>query len=347
MQMPTLGAPPKKSPFGKVVAIAVAIGALAGGVYWWRSKAAPAPVTRAPSSAPAEVAAVAPALPVAPPTPEQVRQQAGLRLASVQIDGPLETALIAAVGKPLGAPLTQVVTRSLVWWVEVPGDLRRGDRLEVLFEERAGEEPVAHAVRFTSGKFEKVFQAYRFKADGDPFARFYQPSGEELEQRLEDPPLEHYEQVTSLLRDGRRHKGVDFKAPVGTPVKAPFAGTITRKNWSFRGNGNCVELSESGGLHRKAFFLHLSELPRSLQVGQRVGRGQVLAQSGNSGHSFAPHLHYQLMGGGDRVLDPFVSQKVFRKSLAEAQRPALAAEILRLGALISPPTVVTPQVAGN
>jgi murein DD-endopeptidase len=237
-----------------------------------------------------------------------------------------------------------------VWWVDVPGDLRRGDTLDVLFEPRAGEEPVVHAVRFVSGKMEKTFQAYRFKADGDAFPRFFQPSGEELEQRLEDAPLEQYEQVTSLLRDGRRHKGVDFKTPVGSPVKATFAGTITRKNWSFRGNGNCLELSEAGGQHRKALFLHLSEVPRTVQVGQRIAKGEVLAQSGNTGHSFAPHLHYQLMAGSsDRVLDPFESHKIYRRALAVAQKPALETEIQRLDLLMgaTPTSAAEPKVAGN
>ena len=51
-------------------------------------------------------------------------------------------------------------------------------------------------------------------------------------------PLDSWEQITSLLKDGRQHKGVDFKTPVGTPVKATFDGTITRKNWSSAATGN-------------------------------------------------------------------------------------------------------------
>ncbi len=84
--------------------------------------------------------------------------------------------------------------------------------------------------------------------------------------RLENSPLDDYEQVTSLLRDGRRHKGVDFKAAVGTPVKAPFTGVVKRKNWNFSSNGNCLELEELGGKRRRALFLHLSELPHEPQA---------------------------------------------------------------------------------
>ncbi len=168
--------------------------------------------------------------------------------------------------------------------------------MDVLYEMRPGEEPLVHAVRFTSNKTGQTHRAYRFQAAGDNNPRYYLPSGEELELRLEHSPLDDYEQVTSLLRDGRRHKGVDFKTAVGTPVKAPFTGVVRRKNWNFRFNGNCVELEEVGGKRRRALFLHLDELPRSLKVGDRFAVGSMLGRSGNTGRSFAPHLHYQLDG---------------------------------------------------
>ena len=50
----------------------------------------------------------------------------------------------------LGTALTQVVTRSLVWWVAVPQDLLKGDSIDVVYETRADQEPLVHAVRFTS-----------------------------------------------------------------------------------------------------------------------------------------------------------------------------------------------------
>jgi murein DD-endopeptidase MepM/ murein hydrolase activator NlpD len=134
---------------------------------------------------------------------------------------------------------------------------------------------------------------------------------------------------------------VDFKVAVGTPVKAPFTGVIKRKNWNFSGNGNSLELEELDGKRRRALFLHLSELPKSLRPGARFSTGQVLAHSGNSGRSFAPHLHYQLMTQDDRVVDPFDSHRRVRRSLPAEQRPALEAEVRRLDSLLSPP------VAGN
>jgi murein DD-endopeptidase MepM/ murein hydrolase activator NlpD len=258
----------------------------------------------------------------------------------VTVDGPLETAIISAAGHSVGPALAQVVTRALVWWVAVPGDLRRNDKLEVVYEERGAEEPLVDAVRLTSGKLGRTLEAYRFQPEGEPFSRFYQPDGQELERRLRVSPLDTYEQITSLIHDGRHHKGVDFKTPVGSKVKATFAGSITKKNWKWKANGNCLELTEEGGSNRKALFLHLSELPKSLAVGHHVNKGDVIAESGNTGHSFAPHLHYQLMSADERVLDPFEVQEAYHRSLPAAQKPALDSQVAKWNALMGPGAAV-------
>ena len=335
--MPTLGlSPKKKSPIPKVIALAAVAGLVAGGVYWIKEDPRARNVLGRLDGGQAQPPKVEVAAAPLPETPVDPLKQSGLRLARAVVNGPLEKAIVDAAGATSGPALTQVVTRLLVWWIDVPGDLLKGDKIDVLFEERAGEEPLVHAVRLESTKSGRSFQAYRFRAPQDAYARYYQASGEELELRLEDAPLEDYEQVTSLLRDGRRHKGVDFKVREGTPVRATFDGTVTRRNWNFRGNGNSIELTDAGG-RRKALFLHLSELPKSVRVGSRFQKGEVLAQSGNSGRSFAPHLHYQLMAGETKVLDPFDVHRTYRRRLAENDRGGFEAEVRRLETLLSSP----------
>ncbi|ADO71857.1 M23 family metallopeptidase [Stigmatella aurantiaca] len=335
--LPTLGAPPRRNRLGPVVTVSMILGAAAGGVWWWKQRPA-SPVPEAPRGTTLPMAAAPPAVtaPTGPVVPADPLAAAGLLRASVKIEGPLETALVQATDPAVGPALAQVVTRSLVWWVQVPNEILRGDTLDVLYQTRPGEEPLVHAVRFVSNKTGQTHRAYRFQAQGERNPRYYLNSGEEMEMRLEHSPLDDYEQITSLLRDGRRHKGVDFKAPVGTPVKAPFAGVVKRKNWNFGSNGNCVELEELGGKRRRALFLHLSELSRGLSPGTRFSAGQVIAASGNSGRSFAPHLHYQLMTQDDRVIDPFDSHRTFRRSLPAEQRGALEAEIRRMDSLLNP-----------
>ena len=148
-----------------------------------------------------------------------------------------------------GPALTQVVKRVLVWWMAVPRTSGRAICSRwCTSRSRAGAAGRARCgCRARSAG--RTFEAYRFKPAGAQFARFYDAGRDDLELRLEPSPLDSWEQITSLLKDGRKHKGVDFKTPVGTPVKATFDGTITRKNWFFRGNGNSLEVTEAGAPH--------------------------------------------------------------------------------------------------
>ncbi len=354
-EMPTLGRSRKRSA-GPAVAIVVAV-VLIALLAWWKLHKRSAPTPPATATTPAPPPTPAPGNP-APPAPvaaastnddggapavheppKQARsaadeelEKAGLKRLRVDVNGPLETAVVAAVGPELGPRLVQVLVRSLVWWLSVPNDLRRGDLLEALYEERNGEDPIIHVVRYKSGKNARLYKAYRFKSADSQWPRFYTPDGAELELRLVHPPLDDYEQVTSLLRDGRGHKGVDFKTPMGSPVHAPFEATVVRKNWNWKGNGNSIELHESGGHGWTVLFLHLSE-PSPLAAGAHVSRGEVVGKSGNTGHSFAPHLHYQLMAG-EKILDPFAVQETTRKKLPEKERAAFTAEMTRLDHLL-------------
>jgi murein DD-endopeptidase MepM/ murein hydrolase activator NlpD len=330
-EMPTLGKSSRRWP-GRNIAIVAVVLAVAG-IAWWRHRARPpAP----PPTPPAQlVEAPSPTPSPEPPAPSPVEDAlagTGLKRLHAVIEGPLETSIVRQVGAEVGRPLTQVVVRALVWWVSVPGDLRKGDTLDALYA-GSGEELHLEAVRFQSEKLQKTLRACRFQPPGDRFARFFTADAKELELRLADSPLDDYEQVTSLLRDGRGHQGVDFKTPLGSPVKAPFDGTVSRVNWHWKMNGNSVELKESSGRHRTALFLHLSEV--QTRVGASLSRGQLFAKSGNTGHSFAPHLHYQLMSADGKLLDPFADPQAIHRSLPAEARAGFDGACQRLDGLLA------------
>ncbi len=240
------------------------------------------------------------------------------------------------------------MNRILVWSLQVSRDARKGDKLEVLYElptaqpslvAAVGEagpavkEPTVLALRYGSQKLGRLITAYRFKPEGAPFAHYYTSEGVEVEEHLVEGPVTDYEQVTSLLRDGRRHKGVDFKTPVGTPVRAPFDGPITRRNWHFGANGNCLEIVDAK-TGRHAIFLHLEAVPKDMQAGRRVKKGEIVAKSGNSGHSTAPHLHYQLEAPDGRILDPFAVLPTKKVALEGGAKAAFDAERSRLDPML-------------
>jgi murein DD-endopeptidase MepM/ murein hydrolase activator NlpD len=298
--------------------------------------------TEAPTATPlATPTALAAPTPYASPIPNP---GSTLRRLAVTLNGALEGSIASALAREdraLAEELTAVVNRLLVWDLAVARDGRRGDRLEVLWTPPAEAapglpatgEPVVHALRYASSKLGSVIAAYRYEPKGARWARYYRPDGSEVEERLVDAPVSDYEQITSLLRDGRRHKGVDFKAPVGSPVVAPFDGVIERRNWNFAGNGNCLDVRDPK-TGRHAIFLHLDVVPKEMQPGRKVRKGEVIAASGNSGRSYAPHLHYQLEDASGRVLDPFEALRTERRSLPAAEKPTFEAARARLDAAL-------------
>lgn len=272
---------------------------------------------------------------VLPAPGQEIPESGGLREVRVTVAGALESALREKLPDAVALPLTQVVARVLVWWLDLRRDLHKGDVLDVVFALPAGQEPAVQAFKWTSSQGQGERRVFRFQAPGAPFARLYGPDGEELEERLVAGPIDSYEQVTSLLRDGRRHHGVDFKAPVGTPVHLPFDGVLVRRNWSFRRNGNCLEFKDAA-TGRRAMFLHLSPIPKDVKVGRRFAKGEQVAQSGNTGRSTAPHLHYQLTSADGKVLDPFEVHARRRARVPDEGRPGFDAEVRRLSRYFAP-----------
>jgi len=309
------------------------------------------PAAAASPSGPSATGAGAPTTPAVSPVPSSPAANAaapapaGPRRISAVLAGPLEESITAALGpgqQATAAELTQVVNRLLVWSLQVSKDARKGDRIEILFSPAPpggtgsshSQEPVVDALRFTSQKFGRTFTAYRFQPQGAKYPGYWRADGTGVEEQLVDGPIREYEQITSLVKDGRRHKGVDFRTPVGTPVYAPFDAVVERRNWKFAANGNCLDLRDPA-TGRHAIFLHLDVVPKAMSAGRSVKKGEEIAASGNSGHSTAPHLHYQLEDGSGKVLDPFKVHRTTRASLPAADRATFDAERARLDARLA------------
>jgi murein DD-endopeptidase len=229
----------------------------------------------------------------------------------VVVERTLEGSFVRDVGAVQGPALAQVAKRALVWWINPRTDLRKNDVIELVYDIPDEGEPKIFAIWFTSSKLGQTLTAVRFHAQGNEFPRWFQPDGSELAVRLVNGPIRRYEQITSLLKDGRGHKGMDFKAPVGSKIYAPFSGKIVRKNWSRRGNGLCLDIERPNGI--RIYLLHLDKVVSGLGVGSWVKAGQHVAFSGNTGRSTAPHLHYQIeKTRRGRVLDPLKMHKSTR-----------------------------------
>ncbi len=95
-----------------------------------------------------------------------------------------------------------------------------------------------------------------------------------------------------------RHEGLDFTAMHGTPILATADGTVTRSGWEDT-YGNIVEVTHAEGFMTR--YAHISK--RHVTEGQRVKRGQHIADVGSTGRSTGPHLHYEVFRHG-HVMNP-------------------------------------------
>ncbi|WP_406862363.1 M23 family metallopeptidase [Streptomyces sp. HUAS MG47] len=111
-------------------------------------------------------------------------------------------------------------------------------------------------------------------------------------------PVSRYTLTASYNQGGamwaHKHSGQDFAVPVGTPVKAAGAGTVVKAGPNGGGDGpaygNAIVVKHANGKYSQ--YAHLSKI--SVHIGQKVGAGQKIALSGNTGNSSGPHLHFEI-----------------------------------------------------
>lgn len=137
-------------------------------------------------------------------------------------------------------------------------------------------------------------------SSGEAVGAFASPLGRELRIRTDSSGDGHFGARRSASRDGRGHHGVDWLAPVGTPVQAVDGGRV-RVHPGSSTYGNWVEVDHGNGFSTR--YAHLSHT--SVQDGDTVRRGQTLGQSGITGNArhTTPHLHFEVRHHGAAV-DP-------------------------------------------
>lgn len=97
---------------------------------------------------------------------------------------------------------------------------------------------------------------------------------------------------------GKVHTGVDFAVGQGTSIHAADSGTVLISEW-WSGYGNCVIIDHGGGVW--TLYGHIRDGGLKVKAGERVERGQVIAESGSTGRSTGPHLHFEVRIDGKSV----------------------------------------------
>jgi murein DD-endopeptidase MepM/ murein hydrolase activator NlpD len=236
------------------------------------------------------------------------------------VDGALDTSIRKA-GGPAG--LSFRMADVLQWDLDFTRDLKQGDQFEILYEEVLLEgEPHAvsaiYALVYDDSRGRR-HEAYRYGDSGT----YYDGEGRPLKKMFLRSPL-RYSRITSrfttrrfhpVLKAYRPHWGVDYGAPVGTPVQVTANGVVVSNGWD-RGGGNVVKVRHAGGF--VTAYLHLSRFARGIRPGVRVRQGDIIAYTGATGLASGPHLDYRVQQNG-RWIDPLTLKSVRDEAIPSSQ----------------------------
>lgn len=248
-----------------------------------------------------------------------------------QVSGTIESSLfssVAAIGEDdqLASDLADIFSSD----IDFNTDIQKGDFFQVLTEKKylngqfAGHGEILAAV-FSNQR--KLLTGFRFEDDNGKPA-YYAPDGRALKKSFLKSPL-RVMRITSrfsphrmhpILRVVRPHLGVDYAAPIGTPVRAVGAGVVIGAGRS-GGNGKMVKIRHLGGY--ETMYLHLSRI--AVKSGARVAQGDIIGNLGSSGLSTGPHLDFRISRHGV-ALNP-------TKVISPPGKPVAPAQFSRFAAL--------------
>lgn len=222
------------------------------------------------------------------------------------------------------------------WDIDFALDIRPGDEFSIIYEElflegeRIGFGNILIAQFINRGR---EITAIRYEDDnGD--AQYYDPSGHSMRKEFLRNPID-FARISSrfnlkrkhpVLNKFRAHRGTDYAAPTGTPIKSTGDGKIIfagRKG----GFGNCVIIKH--GSRYQTLYAHMSKFNRSARKGRRVKQGQVIGYVGSTGLATGPHLHFEFRVDGVHR-DSLRIKLPKSRSIDKSQRAAYKAEAERM-----------------
>jgi len=218
----------------------------------------------------------------------------------------VETSLYEAAADAGEDPsIAMALSDVFAWDVDFYSDVRKGDQVNALVEKFVSKgrlirygEVLAASYQGQSVGHKEVFR-YQLK-DGE--VSYFGPDGQSARKSFLKSPLK-FAHITSrfgsryhpVLHYVKKHQGVDYGTPIGTPVWAVADGTVTRAG-NYGPNGNIVCLKHRNGW--ASCYCHLSKFGAGIRVGAHVSQKQVIALSGNTGRTTGPHVHFALKRNG-------------------------------------------------
>lgn len=243
------------------------------------------------------------------------RGEAGLQVELIERE--IETRVHHAAGSinsslfqaGLDAGLSENLIMSLAevfgWDIDFALDIRQGDQFTLVYEELYREGAKLRDGRILAAEF--VNQGRRFQAvlytDPTDKTDYYSPDGRSMRKAFLRAPVD-FRRISSrfsgerwhpVLGVKRPHRGVDYAAAIGTPIRAAGDGKVVFRGVK-GGYGNIVIIQH--GATYSTLYGHMSRFAKGVTVGQRVRQGQTIGYVGQTGLATGPHLHYEFLVNG-------------------------------------------------
>lgn len=200
------------------------------------------------------------------------------------------------------------LVRALSYDVDFQRDIKKGDKLEVVMDRFYTEDgKVSHTgdILYSSLTLKDRKITIYFYTDENGETSFYNENGESIRKEFLRTPI-NAAKISSkfgmrnhpVLGYTRMHKGVDFAAPVGTPILAAGTGTIAMAT-RYGQYGKYIKINHNATY--ATAYAHLSKFANGIKPGAKVKQGQVIGYVGTTGVTSGPHLHYEVIQNGKQI----------------------------------------------
>ena len=191
------------------------------------------------------------------------------------------------------------------WDIDFALDIRQGDQFSLLYEENFLDGEKLNDGSIVAAKFYnngREVTAIRY-TDSAGHTDYYSPDGNSMRKAFLRTPMDVF-RISSSFNPNRKHpvlnkiiahKGADYAAPTGTPIKASGDGKIIKANYSST-YGNVVVIQH--GANIRTLYAHMSKFSKYTKVGNRIKQGQVIGYVGATGRVTGAHLHYEFQVNG-------------------------------------------------
>jgi murein DD-endopeptidase MepM/ murein hydrolase activator NlpD len=212
--------------------------------------------------------------------------------------------------------------------VDMSRDLQEGDQFKALVERQVGPGGVTRVGKVLAASFSlsgSDISAVRFESK-TASAQYYDATGKSMRAQFLRAPLE-FRRISStfgnrfhpILGRWKDHKGTDYAASSGTPVRAIGDAVVLRAGWA-GGYGNMLELRHRNGYVTR--YGHLRGFAKGVRAGARVNIAQTVAYVGTTGRSTGPHLHFEVLVGGVQKDSRVALKSIAGEPLAKSERGA-------------------------